>query len=207
MIARIASAASICPRWPRSAWISGRSGAVEPMIASVDSAEISSAFCAARQAPNSPASAQAVENWVPLISASPSFAASVIGASPAAASASAPGSTRPPYSACPAPSIAAAMCASGARSPEAPTEPWTGTTGVTARSSIPCSSSTSSQRTPEAPRPSETSFSAIISRTTAPGVGAPTPEQCDRIRLRCSRAVSPSGILTLASLPKPVLTP
>ena len=36
MIARIAAAASIWPRWPRSAWISGRSGAVEPMIASVE---------------------------------------------------------------------------------------------------------------------------------------------------------------------------
>ena len=40
MIARIAAAASICPRCPRSAWISGRSGAVEPMIASVDIAEM-----------------------------------------------------------------------------------------------------------------------------------------------------------------------
>ena len=29
-----------------------------------------------------------------------------------------------------APIIAAAMCASGARSPDAPTEPWAGTTGI-----------------------------------------------------------------------------
>ena len=93
MIARIAAAASIWPRWPRSAWISGRSGAVEPMIASVDRQETSSAFCAARQAAKRPASAQAVENCVPLISASPSLAARVSGASPAAASASAPGRT------------------------------------------------------------------------------------------------------------------
>ena len=105
MIARIAAAASIWPRWPRSAWISGRSGAVEPMIASVERQETSSAFCAARQAPKRPASAQAVENCVPLISASPSFAASASGASPAAASASAPGRRRPPTSASPSPSI------------------------------------------------------------------------------------------------------
>ena len=68
-------------------------------------------------------------------------------------------------------------------------------------------SATSSQRTPEAPRPSETSFSAIIRRTIGAGVGSPTPEQCERIRLRCSRSVSAAGIVTLASLPKPVLTP
>ena len=53
-----AAAASIWPAWPRSAWISGSSGAVEPMIASVDSAAVTSAACAARQAPNSPASAR-----------------------------------------------------------------------------------------------------------------------------------------------------
>ena len=99
------------------------------------------------------------------------------------------------------------MCARGARSPEAPTEPWIGTTGTTPRSSIACRSATSSQRTPEAPRPSETSFSAIISRTIGAGVGSPTPAQCERIRLRWSCAVSPAGMVTLASLPKPVLTP
>ncbi len=207
MIARITAAASICPRWPRSAWISALSGAVDPMIASVDIAEIRSAFCPARHAPNSPASAHAVENCVPLMSASPSFAASAMGARPAARSAAAPGSTAPPTSASPSPSITAAMCASGARSPLAPTDPWTGTTGTTPAASIPCRSSTSSQRTPDAPRPSDTSFSAIISRTTAPGVAAPTPAQCDRIRFRCSRAVSSGGTLTLASFPKPVFTP
>ena len=55
--ARIAAAASICPAWPRKLWISGCKGAVEPMIASVDKAEITSADRAAFQAPNRPASA------------------------------------------------------------------------------------------------------------------------------------------------------
>ena len=39
------------------------------------------------------------------------------------------------------------------------------------------------------------------------GNGAPTPQQCDLIRLRCSVAVSAASIVIDASLPKPVLTP
>ncbi len=68
-------------------------------------------------------------------------------------------------------------------------------------------SATVSRRTPEAPRPSERSFSAIMSRVVAVSSASPTPQQCDRIRLRWSRAVSPGGTRTEASLPKPVLTP
>ena len=37
--------------------------------------------------------------------------------------------------------------------------------------------------------------------------GAPTPQQCDRIRLRCRVSTSAAAILTLASFPKPVLMP
>ncbi len=55
--------------------------------------------------------------------------------------------------------------ASGARSPEAPTEPFSGITGMTPFSSIPSIRRTSSKRTPDAPRPSETSFRAMIRRT------------------------------------------
>ena len=177
------------------------------MIASVERQEITRAFCAARQPANSPASAQAVETWVPLISASPSFGPSSTGASPAAASASAAGVARPATVASPSPIRTAARCASGARSPEAPTEPCTGMTGVTPRASMPSSSAISSQRTPDAPRPSDSSFNAIVSRTIGSGVGSPTPAQWERTRLRCSAAVSSGAILTLASLPKPVFTP
>ena len=99
------------------------------------------------------------------------------------------------------------MCASGARSPEAPTEPCDGMTGSTPLASIPSISAMTSGRTPEAPRPSERSFSARISRTVSGSTGSPTPQQCDRIRLRCSVAVSSAAILIEASLPKPVLTP
>ena len=39
------------------------------------------------------------------------------------------------------------------------------------------------------------------------GSGGPTPLACERIRLRCSRAVSAGAMRRLASLPKPVFTP
>ena len=72
----------------------------------------------------------------------------------------------------PTPIIAAAMCASGARSPDAPTEPCAGTTGVRPRVEHRASSRRSSSgRTPEAPCARLASFSAIISRTTATGIG------------------------------------
>ena len=71
-------------------------------------------------------------NCVPLMSASPSFAASSIGARPACASASAAGH-RLAADACasPSPTRTSARCASGARSPLAPSDPREGTTGST----------------------------------------------------------------------------
>ena len=71
----------------------------------------------------------AVIACVPLISASPSFASSVTGARPTSASAPAAGSTASPNSTLPSPISASAMCASGARSPLAPTDPCDGITG------------------------------------------------------------------------------
>ena len=177
------------------------------MIASVESAEATIAPSVRRQASNSAASAWAVENCVPLISASPSLARSATGSSPTAASASAPGSERPSTLASPSPIITALMWASGARSPDAPTEPCAGTSGTTPRASMPSSNSTSDQRTPEAPRPNEASLSAIIRRTIGAGVGSPTPAEWERTRFRCSVATSAGATRTEASLPKPVLMP
>ena len=82
------------------------------------------------------AKASAVENCVPLSRASPSLGPSTRGASPARPSAAWAGMVSPANRASPTPSIAAAMWASGARSPEAPTEPWLGTTGMMPRSSM-----------------------------------------------------------------------
>ena len=68
---------------------------------------------------------------VPLIRASPSFSARVSGSMPAAASASPAGRTAPEASrTSPSPSRANAQCASGARSPEHPSEPYSRTIGV-----------------------------------------------------------------------------
>ena len=103
--------------------------------------------------------------------------------------------------------MAAARCASGARSPEAPTEPWLGITGMTSRASMASSIATVAGRTPEAPRPRLASFNAIISRTLAGRIGSPTPAACESTMLRWSAARSSAAMCTLASFPKPVLMP
>ena len=71
----------------------------------------------------------------------------------------------------------AAICANGAKSPEAPTEPWSGITGY-----IPLLSKSSIktmvfQDTPDAPRPKERSFNAIINRVVPKSKAFPTPQQ------------------------------
>ncbi|KAG0774455.1 hypothetical protein G6F57_016281 [Rhizopus arrhizus] len=107
----------------------------------------------------------------------------------------------------PTPSITLARCESGARSPEAPTEPCAGTTGSTPLTSIASSSRRVSSRMPEAPCARLTSFSAIIKRTTLAGIGSPTPAACESTMFRCRVARSSRSMRTLASLPKPVLMP
>ncbi len=161
----------------------------------------------ARQPETDPTSAQAVENWVPLISASPSFGPSTTGLRPALSSAADPLILVPSNNASPAPIITAAICARGARSPDAPTEPCSGITGTTPWASIASICAQIARRTPDAPRPSDSSFSAIIRRTVRGSRPSPTPQQCDRIRLRCSVSVSSGAMRTEASLPNPVLTP
>ena len=137
-------------------------------------------------APNRPASAQAVENCVPLISASPSLGPSVTGRGRRRERlGGGQGLARDL-------DLALADHRGGhvgerrevARGADRALHGDDGQRRP-ARAS-PSSSATISQRTPEAPRPSDSSFSAIISRTTSRGAGAPTPAQCDRIRLRCS---------------------
>jgi hypothetical protein len=87
------------------------------------------AAASASSAAKRPSSASAVEICVPLSSASPSFGARRKGASPAAAKPSLAGMTRPSRLTAPTPMSTAARWASGARSPEAPTEPLLGMTG------------------------------------------------------------------------------
>ena len=96
-------------------------------------------------APASASASTAVDGCVPLISASPSFGPSVTGCRPARAAprrrdasrGSRPGDSalalRRLPSASPSPISTSARCASGARSPLAPTDPRDGTSGCTPR--------------------------------------------------------------------------
>ena len=161
---------------------------------------------AARPGP-APARRSPVMNWVPLISASPSLAPSTSGSSPTRRSASAPGSSSPPTSASPSPTSGSARCASGARSPLAPSEPRDGTRGCTPAASSASSSSTVSRRTPDAPVASALARSSMAARTTSVGNGSPTPQAWLRSRLSCSRATSSCAIATSTNRPKPVFTP
>ena len=143
------AAEATCPGCGRSAWISGENGVRDPRTASTDCDAARSAILASRSALVSTSAPIAVMNWVPLISASPSLAPSTRGSSPARRRASAPGSSSPPISASPSPTSGSARCASGARSPLAPSEPREGTRGCTPSASSASSSSTVSRRTPE----------------------------------------------------------
>jgi hypothetical protein len=49
--------------------------------------------------------------------------------------------------------------------------------------------------------------STCAMRTSSIGIGSPTPQQCERIRLRCSSSRSPFAIATLFSFPNPVVRP
>ncbi len=100
-----------------------------------------------------------------------------------------------------------AMCASGARSPEAPTEPCSGTTGVTRRSIMATSMSMTSGRTPDTPMDSECARSSSMARTTSRGVAGPTPALCERSRFSCRVRTSSGAMCVSLSLPKPVVTP
>ena len=145
---------------------------------------------------------------MPLISASPSLAVSSIGSIPARASASAAGNSAPSVSTTdPSPISTKAQCASGARSPLAPKDPCSGTTGVSpARSSARIRSATSG-RAPEHPIANVRARSTIIARTTSRSTGGPIPAAWDRTSARCSCARASAGIRTIASEPNPVEIP
>src|ERR1700733_9503759 len=101
---RRAAATSICPAWRLSAWMRPSNGVSDPRAPSVDNAPVAKAELNSVSALNKPTSALAVENCVPLSSASPSLGRGVIGSSPTSASAAAAGAMRsPPRATPPAP--------------------------------------------------------------------------------------------------------
>jgi len=90
----------------------------------------------------------AVMPCVPLTRARPSLASSTSGSRPHRRRASMAGSSSPARRTSPSPMTGRARCASGARSPEAPSDPCSGTTGRRSLSSISTNRSTTSRRTP-----------------------------------------------------------
>ena len=179
----------------------------DPCSASSDCAHATSAACARRRARTSPSAQYAAMNCVPLMSERPSFAASFTGSSPTRVSASRPGMRSPSKNASPSPTSGSARCASGARSPDAPTLPRAGTTGTIPLSRHASTSSTVSTRAPEFPFASVLARSSIAARTISSGYGSPTPHACERSRRSWSSSVSSSGIDCDTKRPNPVLTP
>jgi hypothetical protein len=145
---------------------------------------------------------------VPLISARPSFAASSSGSSPAECRASAADMRAPSLpSTQPSPSSTSAQWASGARSPDAPSDPCSGTHGVMPAFSRSTRPRASIGRTPDNPRASDRTRSSIIARTTSRGIGSPTPAACERISACCNSARRSGAMNVFASAPNPVDTP
>ena len=157
---------------------------------------------------SSACSASAVETCVPLISARPSLAASVSGAMPASRSAGAAGARSPSTSISPSPISASVRCASGARSPDAPTEPCAGMYGT--RPAL-C---TREQRVDH--RLAHARVAAREARRLQREHQAHDRRRAAaRRRRRCAsgsgsaaaRRARSASMRVLASLPKPVLTP
>ena len=110
-------------------------------------------------------------------------------------------------SASPSPISTWAQCASGARSPEQPSEPYSCTTGVMPALSSAAMVSTTTGRTPVRPEASVFIRRNISARTTSRSTRGPIPAACERTRLRCNWARSSGLMWRTASAPKPVDTP
>ena len=115
--------------------------------------------------------------------------------------------TWPPSSTSPRPIRGSARCASGARSPDAPTLPWAGTTGWIPSSRSRSSRSTSNGRQPEWPSASVLARRRSIARTTSRGSAGPTPTAWLTRRFSWSRRASAGGMKVVARSPKPVVIP
>ena len=206
--ARMFAAATAWPGCGRSACRSAANTRAVPSIASIDIAAVRSAVRSSNSKSVQASSSCPSMPSVPLISARPSFSASVTGVSPAAASAWPVGSSTPAESrTSPSPISASATCASGARSPEQPSEPYSRTTGVSPAFSSPASVSAVRTRIPVRPVASVDSRSSIIARTTSRSTSGPEPAACERISDRCSWARRSTGMCWVASAPNPVEMP
>ena len=145
---------------------------------------------------------------VPLMSPSPSFSRSVTGSMPAAASAAAAPVRSPArVRTGPSPMTASAQCASGARSPEQPSEPYSCTTGAMPALSSAAYVCATTGRTPVRPVASVDSRSSMSARTTSGSTSGPDPAAWLRISERWRSVRRSGGIWRVASAPKPVEMP
>ena len=129
-IVRMFFAVSICPACGRMACTLCSNGSMRPSKASSDIAPMWSAQRLRRFALMSEYTPYACMNCVPLSSASPSFEHSVIGSHPILCISSSPLMMLPSTSTSPRPRSGRHMCAKGERSPDAPNEPCSYTTGM-----------------------------------------------------------------------------
>ena len=130
---RMARALRTAPAKPRSWWMRSSYGLRFASRASSDIEQAISACRSQRSMSWSSSALIAVRKLEPLIVARPSRARRPGIAIPARSIATRPGSRSPAYHASPSPMRSSAICAIGARSPLAPTEPRWQTTGVTPR--------------------------------------------------------------------------
>ena len=196
-----------CPRYLRSTCSRGSNAVSVPRSASVESAAARSAIRARRRASRHDRASSEVIACVPLMRASPSFGPSSRGARPARRNPSAPLAARPPIRTCPQPSSGRARCASGARSPLAPTDPRLGTSGSTSARRRESSASMTFGRTPEWPRARVFARNSSIPRTASSSSGSPSPDAWLRISRRWSSTIRSPAMRTPARSPNPVFTP
>ena len=146
-------------------------------------------------------------NWVPLSSASPSLEHRVIGSQPILCISCSPLMISLSTSTSPRPRSGRHMCASGERSPDAPKEPCSYTTGMMLLLNISTRRSTVMSCTPECPYESDCTLRSSISRAISAGTRCPVPHACDIIRFFCSCDRCSLLIEILHSEPNPVVTP
>ena len=97
--------------------------------------------------------------------------------------------------------------AAGAKSPLAPTDPFSGTTGVAPWFKKVTRYRSVSMRTPPYPRDRSWIRKAIMARTTSSGRGFPTPAAWLMRMFSWSFCVSFLDMVRLQSAPKPVVMP
>ena len=99
------------------------------------------------------------------------------------------------------------MCASGAKSPDAPRDPFSGINGTTFLFNISRSNSIVESLIPETPFNNELILISITALTSSSGSGLPKPEAWVLMIFSWSCAESSLEIETLEREPNPVLIP